>query len=132
MTCLSPRRIRGLKKACWTKNNRNSLLNFMYMWCVIFLIGLFLVCKDEAHVLQLNEYTLANYLQYVVTVMPYCVVGPVSFSLQSFSTHHTAMYAMYLRITVLWSHHCEWVCIGLTLNHLNRCFWHFAILILYI
>jgi hypothetical protein len=37
----------------------------------------FLVCKDEAHVLQLfvnlNEYAVANYLQYVVTVMLYCV-----------------------------------------------------------
>lgn len=48
----------------------------------------FLGCKDEAHVLQLfvnlNEYTLANYLQYAVTVMLYCVFGPVSFSMQSF------------------------------------------------
>ncbi len=48
--------------------------------------------------------------------MLYCVFGPVSFSMESFSTHHLAMYAMDLRITVLWSQHCEWVCDGLALK----------------
>ncbi len=76
------------------------------MWCVNFFdraVKQFLVCKDEAHVLQLfvNEYTLANYLQYIVIVMLYSVFGPMSFSMQSFSIHHPAMHAMYLRIIVL-------------------------------